>query len=134
MLENAGEELGRGRADAIGALRIVAQRLAGLVPQAHMDMEPVADAVVATRRECHRMAEAHRRRPRHLAHHDRLVAGDERLLGRKGHLELVMRELGEMAVGLDAALVERRETSPKLPWRRTASSAYMWPSRPLPPE
>src|SRR5215510_3068550 len=104
MLEDPGEELSGLGADATRTVGIVTDRFAGLVPQADMDMQPVADG---SRRHARAETDGVTVPPggaaRHLAQYHRLVAGRERLLRREGHLELMFAELGKVGVGLDPA-------------------------------
>ena len=94
-----------------GPLRIVAQRLPGLVPQAHMDMKRRCRCRWS-RRAARSSPFGRSARPWRAPSRARMIAlsqADSGSLGREGHLELVEGELGQIAVGLDATLLERRE-------------------------
>src|SRR5438093_13314274 len=104
MLEDARKKLPSLRADAARALGIVTYRFAGPVPEADMDMQPIADRSGRhARAETHRMAVPPSGAARHLAQDHGLVAGRERLFGWERYLELLLAELGEVGIGLDPA-------------------------------
>ena len=103
LQDSRGERRHHG-AQAMGPVRVPGHRLAAAVPQAHVDVHPVADALGRRHGgEGHAMAEAMGGGSCQLADDERMVGRAHRRLRAMGHLVLPRAEFRQVGIDVDPA-------------------------------